>query len=97
MRRSALKPDRWIARIDQDHHGEPAVVCRNGSREFFFGRGWRKGKRVWICSERRQLFFCKILVAPLHDEAERAASVAAPEPTQLAPDLTDYLDLASES
>ncbi len=97
MRPAPLKKDRWKVSMDElDQRGKPAVVCRNGGREFFFCRGRRGGKDVWVCWERTLMFRNRVLEAPDRTDAEQAASAAQSELARLEPAFGVYLDLASE-
>ena len=88
---------RWNVTTDElDHWGQPAVVCKRASREFYFCRGSRGGKRTWICWERCRLIFSAVLQAPPRVDAEEAARAASSELKRLEPTYDVYLDLASE-
>jgi hypothetical protein len=97
MRPAPLKKDRWNVSSDElDHRGKPAVVCRNGDREFLFSRGCRGRMDVWVCWERTFMFTNRRLEAPDRTDAEQAASAAQSELARLEPGFGVYLDLASE-
>lgn len=88
---------RWMVTSGElDHWGKPAVICKRGNREFYFCRGSRGGKRIWICWERCWLIFSAVLRAPSRADAEQAARAASSELKRLEPTLDVYLDLASE-
>ena len=97
MRPAHLKKGLWkVSSEELDHRGKPAVLCRNGDREFFFCRGRRGGKDVWICWERTRMFANRVLQPPAKADAELAASAAESELARLEPGIDIYLDLASE-
>ena len=97
MRPARLKKGHWkVSTEELDHRGRPAVVCRNGDREFFFCRGHRGGKDVWVCWERARMLTSRTLEPPDRGDAELAASVAQSELARLEPGLEVCLDLASE-
>ena len=88
---------RWtVTSGELDHWGKPTVISKRGNREFYFCRGSRGGRRIWICWERCRLFFSAVLQAPPRADAEEAARVASSELKRLEPSLDVYLDLASE-
>ncbi len=98
MRSARLKKDRWkISSEELDRTGKPAVICRNGDREFLFRRGRRGGKDVWVCWERVRMLMNRILQPTDRADAEQAASAARAELERLEPGFGVYLDLASEN
>src|SRR3954454_8478999 len=98
MRPARLKNTGWkVSTEEMDQRGKPAVLCRNGDREFIFRRGWRNGKDVWVCCERVRMLTNRISQPPDRAEAELAASAAQAELSRLEPEFGIYLDLASEN
>src|SRR5206468_11998178 len=97
MRPARLNKGRWkVSSEELDHRGKPAVLCRNGDREFFFSRGRRGGNDVWICWERARLFTNRILQPPARADAEEAALAAQCELARLEPGFGISVDLACE-
>ena len=72
------------------------MVCRRAGREFYFCRGWRGERDVWVCWERCRLVVSKILQPPPREDAAVAARAAAAELARLEPTFPVYLDLAAE-
>ncbi|MFO1458738.1 MAG: hypothetical protein U1G08_04965 [Verrucomicrobiota bacterium] len=90
-------PRSWKVITDEsDHRGLPAVVCRHAGREFYFCRGFRGGRDVWICWERCRLILGTVLQPPPQKDAEGAALAAASQLSELEPTFPVYLDLATE-
>ena len=78
----------WLVTTNEiDTEGKPAVLCSRGDREFYFCRGSRDGKRVWVCWERKRMFVSRSLAAPSRAEAETAAAVAESELKRLEPEF----------